>query len=86
MNFRTKLVSELIASDQRQSTKRNYNKFALGIYLQAADRCDEMVKSGVSQVTAFTEVFTPCREMHCVAKKLGLILGVDHGQWFIPQT
>lgn len=86
MNFRDKLISELTQSDMRQSTKKGYNRFALGIYFQAADSCIELINKGATQETAFTECFTPCREMHKVAKRLGLRLDVDRGQWWIPQT
>ena len=86
MKFRDKLISELTQSDQRQSIKAGYNRNALAIYLNAADTCCEMVDKGATQETAFMEVFTPCREMHKVAKKLGLILDVERGQWWIPQS
>ena len=84
MNFKDRLIHELIALDQKQSAKKGYNRFALAIYLQAADSCAEMVDSGITQVTAFTDCFTPCREMHGIAKRLGLALDVDRGQWWIP--
>ena len=84
-DFRTRLVSELTQSDVRQSKRpESYNRYALALYMGAAEECVNLVKKGACEVTAFTECFTPTREMHRVARNLGLVVSVDRGQWFLP--
>lgn len=75
LDFHTRLIHELTALDRRQSTKRGYNPNALGIYFRAAEN--------VTDADSFANAFTPTRGMHTVAKKLGLPLGVERGEWII---
>ena len=75
LDFHTRLIHELTALDKRQSTKRGYNPNALGIYFQAAEN--------VTDAKSFANAFTPTRGMHTVAKKLGLPLDVERGDWVL---
>ena len=83
-SFKSKLVSQLIQSDDRQSKRpESYNRYALGMYLRAADECAELVDNGTAPEKAFSDIFNPTREMHRVAKCLGLSLDVQKGQWIL---
>lgn len=81
MNFRAKLVSEIIQMDTKAATKKGHNPYAIGIYLRAVDSCMEMIAGGETEQNAFCEIFTPSREMHQIAKKIGLHLTVERGNW-----
>ena len=85
-DFRTRLVSELTQADQRQSTRKGHNPYALALYLQAADNVMREIADGQSPDFAFREYFTPSREMHKVARNLNLGLDVDRGQWIYTDT
>ena len=68
--------------DQAASTKAGYNRYALAIMLTALDDAADMVAiRNVSWELAFSEFFTPSRDMHRVAKIAGLKLDVKKGQW-----
>lgn len=69
----TKLVSELTTQDRRESNRRGYNPYALGIVLNAA--------ADVVTAEDFAEAFNATRGMHRVAKALALPLDVERGQW-----
>ena len=80
--LRAQLVSALIAMDKRASTKQGWNPNALSLMLGSVqDNFDPAVAAGASPEDAFMETFTPTRGTHGVAKKLGLALDVDRGQW-----
>lgn len=82
MDLRHKLVSELTQLDQRQAAKeKRVNIYRLGIYLNAVNDWTELVAKGTPPALAFSEVFTPSRDMHSVAKRLSLGLGVERGHW-----
>ena len=81
MTFREKLISELTQSDIRQSKRKGYNRYALGLYFQAADAAMAEIEKGQSPEFAFRERFNPTREMHRIARNLGLGLDVERGQW-----
>lgn len=43
---RVKLSMALTTYDRKQSTKRFYNPYALGLYLEALARCEELASKG----------------------------------------
>jgi hypothetical protein len=71
--FHTKLVNELTALDRREAKGKAHNPWALGHYLSAA--------KGVTDSASFARAFIPTRGMHTVAKRLGLGLDVERGNW-----
>ena len=77
MTHHTKLVAELIALDKKESTKKGYNPFAIGLYLEAAQ--------DVTDAESFADNFTATRGMHKVAKNMGYALDVERGNWIIRQ-
>lgn len=79
--FRNKLVHEITAVDRKNSTKKGYNPYALGIMFGAVDSMFEEIANGQSYESAFQEHFTPTRDNHGIAKRLGLNLDVQRGQW-----
>lgn len=83
MDFRTKLTSELIQLDTKQAMKKGHNRFAIGIYLRAVDTCVELIADGMSIDEAFSETFTASRDMHGIAKRIGLKLDVQRGNWIL---
>jgi hypothetical protein len=73
--FHFRLIHELTALDNRESKKKGWNPWALGLYFQAAE--------DVTDARSFADAFTPSRGMHRVARNLGLDLDVDRGNWFL---
>jgi len=73
MPFHDRLLSELTQMDERLSKKKGYNPYALAIMFGAVE--------GVTDADSFAAAFNPTRELHRVARNLGLGLGVVHGQW-----
>lgn len=69
---RAKLIHELTALDRRESRKPHYNRYALGIYFQAADSCMEAIAGGAKPADAFAAHFNPTRGMVSVARACGL--------------
>lgn len=83
-SFRYQLVSELTQLDARESRReRITNIYRLGHYLGAADDMIALMedREGVTAELAFMRVFTATRGMHTVAKRLGLALDVQRGEW-----
>ena len=70
-----RLIHELTELDRRLSKRPGHNQspYALGHYFRAAE--------GVTDSDSFAAAFTPTREMHGVAKRLGLHLDVSFGRW-----
>lgn len=88
MSVRDKLVSLLTQLDAKQAQQemragRRVNIYRIGIYLEAANDFDALMRKGKAAEAAYAEVFTPSRPMHGIAKKLGLALDVDRGQWVV---
>ena len=81
MDFRTKLISELTQMDERDSKRPHHNRYAIGMYLEAAGFVVAAIEDGVAPEKAFAEAFNPTRGMHRVARNLGLRLDVQRGQW-----
>ena len=77
----TKLVMEITTQDRKDSTRKGHNPYALGIMLGAAQECTDAIAAGQSPESAFAEHFTPTRGNHGIAKRLGLKLDVQRGQW-----
>lgn len=73
----------LITEDSKTSSRRDYNRHALPLMLDAADDMQYDIDAGDTPETAFTNAFTPTRMMHRVAKALGLSLDVKRGQWIL---
>jgi hypothetical protein len=71
----------LVTEDAKASSKRDYNRYALPLKLQAADDMQTAIDAGASPEKAFTEVFAASREMHKIARSLGLALDVERGNW-----
>lgn len=82
MTFRDNLVSELTQLDERKrrTDNKTWNCHFLGLALQAIHGVEQDSDNQTNE-ELFTNAFTPSREMHRVAKKLGLRLDVDRGQW-----
>lgn len=86
MTMRDRLISELTQNDARRlarEVKRGgwANPYALAHELRAADSVINMVSLGESWETAFAEFFVATRENHRIAKRLGLRLDVQRGEW-----
>jgi BRCA1 C Terminus (BRCT) domain len=86
--FRDRLISELTQMDERElkrtkgSRAKGYNPYALAIMFRSVqENFDPAIARGASPEEAFMEAFTPTRQTHGVAKKLGLGLDVDRGKW-----
>lgn len=76
------LVHELTTQDRRESTQRGYNRYALGITMNAVeDVVKPAVAAGATLAEAFADAFNPTRGMHSVARRLRLPLGVERGRW-----
>ena len=71
----------LVTEDTKASSKRDYNRYALPLQLQAADVMQTAIDDGHTPEQAFTSVFPPTREMHRIARSLGLALDVERGNW-----
>jgi len=56
-SIRFKLVNAVTAYDRRQSTRKGYNRFALGMYLGSVNRIAEEVDDGQSLRTAIAHNF-----------------------------
>lgn len=78
---RIQLVNEITEQDIRDSRKKSYNRYALGIMLNAANECIEEIEAGENAESSFSDHFTPTRENHGIAKRLGLKLDVQNGRW-----
>ena len=76
--MRAKLLNILTEYDKKQSTKRNYNRYALAHYCRAIDEVMEAVDGGTSIETALKVGFCGSLLRH-VAKKLGLT--VQYGRF-----
>jgi hypothetical protein len=61
--------------DRKASTRRGYNPYALAQYFEAAQ--------DVTDAASFAEAFNATREMHGVARRLGLGLDVERGAWVL---
>ena len=82
MDFRTKLISELTQLDAREARRDpRPNPYRLGIYMNAAQDVIDSIADGATMEDAFADVFTPSRGMHTVARRLGLRLDVERGNW-----
>lgn len=81
-----KLIHEITAQDRKDSTKKNYNPYALALMFGAADECMATIAEGQTPEYAFREHFTPTRENHGIAKRLGLKLDVQRGRWEYLET
>lgn len=75
------LSHELTTLDRHESKRRGYNPYALGQYLARAEEVRDAVAMGKSLADAFAEGFCATRGMHAVAKRLGLALDVQDGEW-----
>ncbi len=73
----TKLVMAIMAQDRRDAKKKWYNIHALPQMLKAAQ--------GVEDEQGFMDSFTPTRQNHSMAKKLGLKLDVKSGRWVMTE-
>jgi hypothetical protein len=83
--MRDRIVHELTRLDERKRrSDRHWNPYFLGIAFQALDGWDEDLADGMSETEAFAERTAPSREMHGIAKRLGLGLGVERGKWVLP--
>jgi hypothetical protein len=80
---RDALGSAITAQDTKDSGKRGFNPYALPQMLAAADRVEEAVKGGLDPSRAFAAEFNPTRGNHGIARKLGLHLTVERGQWVV---
>jgi Putative phage serine protease XkdF len=78
-----KYLTELDARESKAEIKRygRANQYRLGHYLQAAERVRERVTGGEDFARAFASEFTPGRGTHWLARKLGLPLEVEYGEW-----
>ena len=54
---RYKLINAVTAYDRRQSTRKGYNRFALGMYMGSVNRIVEEVNAGESLRVAATHNF-----------------------------
>lgn len=75
------LVNEITTQDRKDSTRRGYNRYALGIMLGSAQDCTEAIAAGETPEAAFASHFTPTRGNHAIARRLGLKLDVQYGRW-----
>jgi hypothetical protein len=85
MTTRDKLVSELTQLDARKRVSdRHWNRYFIGLALQAVDRWEEDIAAGMSEAEAFAENFTPTRETNTVQRRLGFGFRVERGRWILP--
>lgn len=75
------IAHELTAADYRESDKRGHNIYALAIELEALHEIEAEVAAGADLAQAFADAFNPTRKNHRIARKVGLSLNVDRGQW-----
>lgn len=82
MSFHDSAVNELTRLDREMSAKprAQWNPYFLGIALTSLQDVEKEMLGAVPE-EIFREAFTPSREMHRVARRLGLALDVDRGQW-----
>ena len=79
-----RLTMGLTHLDRVQSARdRHWNRYFLGIALRAAEGFGADCAT-IGPEAAFVDRFTPSREMHRLAKWIGLDLAVDRGQWILP--
>lgn len=79
--FGGRLGHYVTEQDIKASKRKGYNPYALGIMLGAAHDCEAAVAAGTSEAAAFADHFTPTRENHTMARRLGLALDVQRGRW-----
>jgi hypothetical protein len=85
--FDARLTSALTEADRKEEKRElrrpggRVNIFRIAHYLVAAAGVVEAVKGGSTPEAAFAKGFNPTRDMHAVAKKLGLALDVERGRW-----
>ncbi len=85
--FRARLASAMTEQDvketERERKRRNVpNVYRLGHLLRAVEQtCEDIAEEGITAELAFADNFTPSRENHAVARKLGLALDVQRGHW-----
>ena len=78
VSLHAKLVMILTEYDRRQSTRKNYNKYALGQYFRAIENVEDAIMAGKSLEDALPEGF--CGPLlRYIAKKLGLT--VEYTKW-----
>lgn len=73
MSLHDRLIHELTQLDIKNSKRKGYNPFALGIYFGAAE--------DVVDAKTFTDAFTPTRGTHAIARKIFGNLDVARGEW-----
>ena len=81
--FGAALAHELTRMDRADSSRRGWNPYALGQYLQAAERVAQDIAAGATRERAFADAFCPTRGIHGVARRLGLALDVERGEWIV---
>lgn len=81
-----RLISQLTQEDTRMAAREGarVNIHRIALYFEAAGRVRDRVAAGETPACAFAAEFTPCREMHRIAKRLDLGLTVERGQWILP--
>ena len=82
----TIMVMAVTDWDRKESARevkagRRENIYRIGIYFKAIEDIEADVVSGVPFVKAFCDGFTPTRQAHALARKLGLAIDVQRGQW-----
>jgi hypothetical protein len=85
--FPQRVLHALTALDEKKRSRRSksWNPYFLGIVCRdALPALEEDLANGRTEAEAFAFAFTPAREMHTVARKLGLGLDVDRGRWVLP--
>ena len=76
------LSSHLTQYDQRLAKRESHpNIYRIGHFLKAAQDMEKAVKSGQDMESAFADSFTPSGPMETIAKKLGLGMAVQRGEW-----
>jgi len=81
--YRVEIVHALTAYDIRQSKKRFYNPYALGLYMQALERADELVAEGKSMRYALVKSFTGPL-LRAVGKAVGITFTKDEINYGFP--
>lgn len=84
--FRARLGALLVRLDAQETAhevRRRYqpNIYRIDHYLRAADDCATALHAGKTAEQAFAQSFVATRGMHGIAKKLGLRLDVERGDW-----
>ena len=80
--FRARLGALLVRLDAQESAReRTPNIYRIGHYLRAADDVATALHAGKTPEQAFAQSFVATRGMHGIAKKLGLELDVERGDW-----